>query len=441
MALLNPHAKYAYQPREVFLPLHNRQTRWACVTAHRRCGKTVALLNDLIIGALEEQLPHPRFAFIAPTYTQAQRIAWDYLKRYAEPYLERRPNETDLSVQLVGDRRISLVGSDNPDSLRGQYLDGAVLDEFAFSRPHAWSQIILPALSDRRGWGIVSSTPNGQNEFYDVHNLSLQHPDWTNVFLPVSHTRLIPEAELIMLRSMMTEEEYLQEYECSFTAAVRGSIFGKQIEAAEQSGRLTSLVYHGGPVDVSFDLGWSDATTLWFSQTHMDGYSMFRYHENSRQTIDYYIEYIRMTGYEIRDLWLPHDAKQVTAQTGRSVADQFKRAGFNVKIAPKLSIADSIAAARKIFPSVRFDATGCADGLACLRAYHYEYDELKKTLRQNPDHDWASHGADGFRTFAHWAQPGVAPKEEKPAVKTWADMCLAELFEDNEMRSMGRGRI
>src|SRR5690606_33743333 len=178
MALLNPHAEYSYRPREVFLPLHQRQKRWACVVAHRRAGKTVALVNDLIIGALECQLREPKLAFVAPTYTQAQRIAWDYLKIYSEPYLEKKPNETELSVQLIGKRRIYLVGADNPDSLRGIYLDGAVLDEFAFAKPSVWTKIILPALSDRGGWGVISSTPNGPNEFKSIYDHSVTSPDW-----------------------------------------------------------------------------------------------------------------------------------------------------------------------------------------------------------------------------------------------------------------------
>ena len=68
-----------YQPREVFLPLHNRDKRWTVVVAHRRAGKTVAMCADLVIGALETALPKPQFAYLAPQRDQAKRVAWSYL--------------------------------------------------------------------------------------------------------------------------------------------------------------------------------------------------------------------------------------------------------------------------------------------------------------------------------------------------------------------------
>jgi len=434
MALLNPHAEYSYRPREVFLPLHQRQKRWACVVAHRRAGKTVALVNDLIIGALECQLREPKLAFVAPTYTQAQRIAWDYLKIYSEPYLEKKPNETELSVQLIGKRRIYLVGADNPDSLRGIYLDGAVLDEFAFAKPSVWTKIILPALSDRGGWGVISSTPNGPNEFKSIYDHSVTSPDWLSLFLPVSVTGLIAPDELANLRASMTEEEYAQEFECSFQSALRGSIFGKWISAARDEGRIGSFEYDGSPTNAYFDLGYSDATAIWLISSYPGRHRAWKYHENSRQSVDYYIYWLKTCGLEIDTVWLPHDGSAHTLITGRSIEDQFRRAGFKVRIAPRLSIADGIAATRKVLPYVEFDRINCQEGLDAAEAYHYQYDELKQTLRQSPEHDWSSHGADALRTF------GVAmrevPAEEKkppPKVLTLQDMTLEGLYAANEL--------
>jgi phage terminase large subunit len=65
-----------------------------------------------------------------------------------------------------------------------------------------------------------------------------------------------------------------------------------------------------------------------------------------------------------------------------------------------LSIEDGIAAARAIFPKCYFDAEKTADGLQALRHYRYETDDKLQTLKKQPLHDWASHPADAFRTFA-----------------------------------------
>ena len=115
-----------YVPREQFLPLHNRKQRWAAINTHRRAGKTVALVNDLIFGGLECRLYKPQLAYVGPTYSQAKRVAWTYLKDFAEPYLAKPPQEAELKVTLKNDATIYVLGSDNADSLRGMYLDGCV---------------------------------------------------------------------------------------------------------------------------------------------------------------------------------------------------------------------------------------------------------------------------------------------------------------------------
>src|SRR5215469_785791 len=423
-----------YAPRQHFLPLHQRKNRWCMCVAHRRAGKTFALINDLILGALECPRPHPRLVFAAPTYAQAQRIAWDYLKRQSVPFLEKRPNETELSVQLLGDRKIYLIGMDNPDSIRGLYLDGAVLDEFAFARPSAYTQIILPALSDRRGWAVLSSTPNGQNHFYDQYLLALQRPEtWTTLFLPYTATDVIPQDEIDMLRAAMSEEEFAQEFECSFTASIIGSIYGRLINQLEGRGQLVDAHYDAEvPVSVAFDLGYSDETALWIYQQKMDGLSILQYHENTRQSVDYYIDYLRSQSFTYKKIWLPWDARAHTLVTGRSIMDQFLRAFPHpiTDLAPKLSVADGIAAVRQLLPSCHF-TPACEDGIRCLRQYQYRYDEVKQCFSQTPVHDWASNGSDAFRTIALTSrpahlQPQTELQEEKPDENI---LCLHNLFE------------
>jgi phage terminase large subunit len=439
------HVSLAYTPRDHFLPLHQRKTRWCLVVAHRRAGKTFALINDLILGALEVTLPNPRLAFAAPTYAQAQRIAWDYLKRQAQPFLEKRPNETELCVQLVGDRKIYLIGMDNPDSIRGLYLDGAVLDEFGFARPSAYTQIILPALSDRRGWAVLSSTPNGQNHFYDQYQLAVTRPEtWTTLFLPHSVTHVIPPEEVAMLQAAMSEEEFAQEFDCSFTASILGSIYGRLINSLESKGQLGSAHYDPSrPVQIAFDLGYSDATALWVFQPSMDGIAILQYHENTRQPVDYYIEYIRSQSYAVSDIFLPHDARARTLVTGRSILDQFLRAFPNrVRIAPKLAIADGIAAVRQLLPSCHF-SSGCADGIRCLRQYQYRYDEVNQCFSTAPLHDWASNGADAFRTLAVVTRPAhlLPPVETQPDLPKEDALCLHNLFTQRDLLNPFSRRI
>ena len=80
--------------------------------------------------------PRPRFAYIAPTYGMAKKIAWDYLKAATNQIPGVSVNEAELRVDidLFGEPsntlRFQLFGAERPDTLRGLYFDGVVLDEF-----------------------------------------------------------------------------------------------------------------------------------------------------------------------------------------------------------------------------------------------------------------------------------------------------------------------
>ena len=135
-----------YQPRSVFLPLHNRSKRWATVVAHRRAGKTVAMCADIVIGALETALPRPQFAYLAPYREQAKRVAWNYLKELTKDVQLKEPNESELRIDIRtghgGESRIYVAGADNPDALRGMYFDGIVMDETGQMRPSVWYSVL-----------------------------------------------------------------------------------------------------------------------------------------------------------------------------------------------------------------------------------------------------------------------------------------------------------
>jgi hypothetical protein len=186
----------AYVPREQFVGMHNRRQRWGALCTHRRAGKTVALVNDLIFGGLECRLHRPQLAYIGPTYSQAKKVAWQYLKDYAEPYLLKPPQEAELKVTLKNEAAIYVLGADNANSLRGMYLDGCVPDEYAQFKPSVFSQVIRPALSDRNGWAMFASTPYGKNLFHKVCLQAKQFPkEWFYLHLPADTSGIIQKQE------------------------------------------------------------------------------------------------------------------------------------------------------------------------------------------------------------------------------------------------------
>lgn len=249
--------------------------------AHRRFGKTVREINELIKSAAICTKPNPRFAYLAPYYAQAKAIAWDYLKYYASPLLAKPPMESELSVELLNGARIRLFGADNPDAMRGLYLDGVVMDEYGDMRPKVWGEIIRPLLTDRQGWASFIGTPKGKNHFYDVALMAKESDDWFYQELKASQTQILPEVELADARKQMTPEQYAQEFECAFDVPALGAIYANELREARESDRIGRVPYDGAAlVHTSWDLGVGDDTAIWFWQTVGREYHLIDYYAN-----------------------------------------------------------------------------------------------------------------------------------------------------------------
>lgn len=388
-----------YEVREQFRPLHARKTRWFIGVAHRRAGKTVADINELIIGATKCQLPNPRFAYVAPQLNQAKDIAWTYLKEYTA-FLSPKINESELWVELPGGARIRIYGADNPDRLRGIYLDGVVLDEFGDMDPTIWTQVIRPALSDRKGWACFIGTPKGKNTFYKLWVDAEDDPDWTRLILKASETGLLDQKELADARKMMSDDEYAQEYECSFDAAVRGAYYASEINAAEEE-RITSVPYDPRlQVHTAWDLGVADSTCIWFFQMVGRETRVIDVLKGEGVGLDWYARQLQDRGYLYGKHYLPHDVEVRELGTGKSRKEVLAGLGIEATVCPNIPVADGIQAVRMLLPTCWFDKVKCKEGLEALRMYRREYDDKRQEFRNNPLHDWTSHYADAFRYFA-----------------------------------------
>ncbi len=403
------------------MPFHERTERWACLVAHRRAGKTVAAVNDLIRAAAVCASAMPLFAYIAPYRSQAKSVAWEYLKHYARPILAS-VNESDLYVDLVNGARIRLFGADNADAMRGLGFNGLFLDEYADFKSSVWGNILRPALSDKQGWCVFSGTPKGKNQFWDIYSTAQRIPsEWFCLNLPASVSKLLPEGELSAAKAQLSPDQYLQEYECSFEAAILGAFYGTEMREATEQGRVTRVHYDNNvPVHTAFDLGYRDDTAVWFYQVIRDEVHIIDYYAVSGANIDEIAANILSRPYNFGKHYLPHDARAKTlAAAGKSVIEQLAvHFGINsLAIVPDLSVQDGIQAVRKVLPQCWFDADKCSEGIEALRQYQREYDEDKKAFRQTPRHDWCSHPADAFRmlSIAWRSEPRVRqPDAAKP---------------------------
>ena len=404
-----------YEPRPLQEKIHNDLKRFNVICCHRRFGKTVFAINHLIMTACE--IPNARLAYIAPTYRQGKAVAYDYLKEYTEPLMKLggKRHETELKVDLWNGSRVQIFGSDNPDALRGLGFDGVCMDEFALMSPRTWTEVVRPAVSDKLGYVIFIGTPMGHNQFWDVYDFAKRTgKDWYAQLYRASETEIISAEELESARETMPEDQFEQEYECSFQAAVSGAYYGKQIQKAERENRITEVDYDPNlDVETWWDLGIGDSTSIWFAQRTGEEVRLIDYYETSGESLGHYATVLRDKGYNYGRHIGPHDITTRELGTGKSRLEVAYDLGLDFEVCPRLEVDHGIEAVRNNLDNCWFDKNRCKYGIDCLRQYRKQFDDRMQTFKNKPLHDWSSHAADAFRygcvvdgpTRTDWTQP------------------------------------
>ncbi len=375
---------------------------------------------DLIDHALRCKKPDSRYAYVAPYYAQAKDVVWLYVKKYALVVPGVTANESELRVDFPGGARIKLYGADNYDRMRGIYLDGVILDEYADQPPQAWREVIRPALSDREGWAVFIGTSKGKNAFYSIYKDSTDNSEWFSLMLKASETGIIPESELSVLRSQMSENEYSREFECNFDAAIEGAYFAKAINEAKQQQRigLAVAVDKLQPFRAFIDIGGTgaraDAFSMWMAQFVGKEIRLVDYYEAIGQEFSDHVHWLRSNGYDNCEVILPHDGANHEKIQRVTYESSFRDAGFKqVRVVKNQGMGAATArieASRRVFPQCWFD-TKTEPGIEALGWYHPKYDE-KRQLDLGPEHDWSSHACDAFGLLATYYETEFRPRQQ-----------------------------
>lgn len=403
----NTQISTGYTPRPLQARVHAEAKRFTVVVCHRRFGKTVMALNHMLDRGLRNELKNPQYAYVAPFLSQARRVAWDYLKAFTQDIPGVVVNEADLRVDIPrpwkGDRvRLMLLGADNPNALRGLYLDGVIPDEFGEWNPIAWREVIFPTLLDRKGWAMFLGTPKGQNSFYEVYSYAKDKgdPQWISFLFKASETEIIAADELAMARAQMSVEEYEQEFECSFSSGMVGAVFGRQMVELRKNERIRDVPYDPRfPVDTFWDLG-RDGMPIIFAQMIAGDIRIIDYEEQIGSDLPTMARILQQKPYVYREHVLPHDGIAKSLDTGKSRQETLYSLGLNnVRVVSKHAKADSINAGRITLPRCYIDRKA-EKLIKALDAYSFQWDKERQCFGSTPTHNWASHGADAFQTLA-----------------------------------------
>ena len=391
------------------------------MVCHRRMGKTVAVVMELILKCLgnARRQPPPLYAFFYPTWKRAKDIAWPYLKYYAMKVPGTVVREGDLSVEFVTGGKVTLYGAANSRAV-GLYLDGVVYDEVD-EIPQSVVNEVYPALSDFRGWSVYAGMLKGRYNLWQRYQRMVGESGHFTMLKRASETGIIPEDELKYQRSHMGEAAYEMQFECNPNASIANAIYGVQMDEMRKEGRVTRLaVDRAAPLLAFADIGHSltgDDWSWWFVQLVGRDILVHRYYARTGEIPAHYAAKVlsveQELGVRCTGVYLPHDGARKD-RAGRSAVDDLETAGLNrrVRVVTRTpNVWDSINDLRSLMGRMYIDLNGCSEpwtlgdmempsGIDCLDYYTKKVETQTGLIRDVPVHNQYSHGADAMRTFA-----------------------------------------
>ena len=391
---------------------------------HRRCGKDIRCINLIIKQMYQE----PGLYFLVyPTLKQGRMILWegytDEGKTFLETYLPQgllasKPNSTDMKFRIYsrnGDiSMLQVVGTENNryEAMRGTNPRGIIFSEYSRQHPGAWD-VVRPILLKNGGWAIFQSTPNGNNHFKDLWDITAKNNRWFRCLHTVKDTydhegyRLISLADIEEeLATGQTEDFVQQEYYCSFSQGIEGTYVGKLIQELEDNERIEDLPYDPTYlVNTYWDLGIrKDSMSVWFVQQVGQEIRFIDFEEATAKTFTYWAKVLQDKPYLYGKHFAPHDIQHremIGAEdAAKSRLAHAKDVGILFNKTPFASFENGVEALRGLLGLCRFDQTKCKAGLDHLRKWGKKYNKLEQRYTETENDNEHSHAGAAARYAA-----------------------------------------
>lgn len=419
---------------------------------HRRGGKDISNWNMAIERTAEEPMT---CKYIFPTNDMARDNLWEAytnaglrFTEYVPSDLRVKRNKTDdglndslKKIELITGGSIRVISGHKPERARGGNSKIFVLSEFQVMDPRI-VDIIMPIIEANGGVLIVNMTSNGDSAAKGMLETWKNDPDVYVSVLTVNDTSVFTPEQMVRIRRQtiasfvargLSEEEgnafVDQEYYCSWDSPVVGSYFGAAMRRADDEGRITRVPHEPQlQVETWWDLGVDDSTSIWFVQLHNREIRLIDYYESSGEGFAHYARVLngQHTGYERMKDYIyyrhlaPHDIAVrnmgADAKTRQEIA---KSLGINFEVVKRVSQKeDGIEAIRGILSRCWFDSEYCKRGISALKSYQKEWNDKMMVYKDNPLHNWSSHGTDAFQTGAITNPQPIQPNSGGKVVRT-----------------------
>ena len=408
----HPHAK-----QQEVLDALDAGDRFILLRAGRKFRKTSLIISKLIEGALETGLVYP---YIAPNKLQAKNIAWndhiirllDHFKEVGCPY---KTNEQELSITFPNGGKVQLYGVENKEALRGISNWGGIgMDEYDDWMEDIWPLIIRPNLTTHRAWAIVAGTPKGKRGMWRLEQ--------TGIFKPFHYSSYDnPDLSREELRDLESEYKaygedfYQQEIMAEYIKPV-GVVYK---EFKEERQVRDDINYESNlPLEVWWDFGVNDPTSMIWVQTYENELRIVDYYEASDVSINHFVQVLNSKPYNTPTKHVGDIAgRSRSLVTGTSVIQELHKLGVHMTTNHIPDIASQVRTAHKYIPQIYIRKTQSTERFIDV-LNNYRYPDAKKESAANqsneiPMHDQYSHGARAFE-YGCWELDRKMPEKFTP---------------------------
>lgn len=432
--------KVRWYQRHFHESLVGGQTKRLIEIAHRRWGKDEIVLNGF------RDLSQKRIGtywHCFPEYAQARKAIWNGInghtgrRRIDEAYppeIRKRINDDDMFIETVWGSTWQLLGSDRYNATVGSGPVGVAYSEWALCDPGAWAYH-KPMIEESNGVAAFITTPRGNNHAKTMYERAKSSPHWFAELSRIQDTKALNEAQLAeslqeyqdLYGIDMGRALFEQEYHCSFVGATIGAYWGAEIAVAEREGRLCAVeIDRNYPVHTVWDLGKAENNPIWCFQSIGKRLSIVDFYRPESDDLEEWCKWLNERAYHGTD-FVPHDITTASWGVIHSRFNTLKLLGRKPSRVDKVSVAEGINAGRQAIKVAQFhvgdDERGqrMEHGIDGLRNYRREWDDERKTFKENAFKDWSEHIGSAFRYLGlAWREaPKVVPKAEKPKELTY----------------------
>lgn len=414
-----------FEPRWYQLPLwkylENGGKRGVAVWP-RRHGKDFTAINWM---ACASQMRVGTYWIVYPYLNQGRRIAWTGMSKEGKKFIDAWPEElvqskqnAEMRLTLKNGSVIQIMGADEPDRFVGANPVGIIFSEWPLMNPLVW-KLTAPILAENGGWALWIFTPRGANHGLDKLNEARTTKGWFHSKLTAADCQVLDADQLRDLKKELGDDSlFMQEAFTSFTVPLQGAYYQKQFKTLMKEKRVMTVPIETAlPVTTSWDLGIDDHMVIWLTQETRSGeMRVIDYYQNKDEGLAHYIRWLKNWADDhncvFKEHLAPHDIAVRELSSGKSRLETAREMGIRFRVVARHSVEDGIEAVRNLLPRCYFDLVRTKQGVNALKSYTKKWDDEKQTYSSRPEHDWASHPADAFRTLA-WGLRRAPRKQNK----------------------------